>query len=157
MVEERVVDRRSGSARLLRANDGDQLQIPRPPAPRVSNRQIPRLETHLTFPGSTHDPLLIAKLSRIVIHESRVTTSDRSPAQLPGVHTKPTILIDRAYRLRIDLTNLESGRSRFLIVAESRFCVRAFRARNFTASSWLVVNAIAREPIRVSNSLERED
>src|SRR5271156_1818154 len=32
-----------------------------------------------------------------------------------------TFLIDRGYRLEIDLTNSESARSTFLIVAESRF------------------------------------
>ena len=55
------------------------------------------------------------------IRESCVTTSVNSHTRLPGARSKPAFLIDRGYRLEIDLTLAASTQVRFLIVAESRF------------------------------------
>jgi hypothetical protein len=48
-------------------------------SPRISNRQIPRLEVNLTLAKSTRASVLIANFSRFAIHEFRATQPSYFP------------------------------------------------------------------------------
>jgi len=72
------------------------------PTPLISNRQIPRLETHLTLAKSASKAFLIAKISQI--------SNSHFAASFP-LPLAPLFLIDRGGRLEIAVSNSKQRRA----------------------------------------------
>jgi hypothetical protein len=93
-------------------------------SPRVSNREIPRLEMNLTLAKSTCVPVLIANFSRFAIHEFRAT-HPAAPAEPPYFPLANGIPNRNIARLEMHLTSAKSVFFPRLIATKTYMCTAA--------------------------------